>query len=127
MRTVVRVFLASGAFGVLVAAIYWFVSYEWAGAVLLGLMGAAALFVSLYTWFVTRGRRSLPEDRGEATPSEGEADEIASFTVDSPWPIVFGVGVAVAAGGLVFGPPLLLLGAVIVIAAAVGMMRESVG
>lgn len=127
MRTVTRVFLLSGGFAVLVTAVYWFVTHEWAGSVLLGLMGAATLFVAAYTWFATRGRRPPPEDRDDAAPYEGEAEEIASFTVDSPWPIVFGVGIAIVTGGMVFGAPLLLLGAVIVVVAAVGMMRESVG
>lgn len=127
MRTVTRVFLLSGAFGVLLAAVYWFITYEWAGSILLGLMGAAALLVSAYSWLVSRGRRPPPEDRDDAAPFDAEAEEVASFTVDSPWPVVFGIGVAIAAGGLVFGAPLLLLGAVVVVIAAVGMMRESVG
>jgi cytochrome c oxidase subunit IV len=126
VRTVEKVFLASGAFILASATIYWFVSYEWAGTILLAGTGTATLVVAAYSWLKVRTSTAFAEDRGDADPGEGEGEPIASFTMDSPWPLAFGIGVAVLAGGLVFGFPLLIVGAVVIVVAVVGMMRESI-
>ncbi len=127
MRTATRVFLASGGFILAVAAVYWFITYEWAGTILLGGTGAATLVMAGYAWTRASGAGAvMPGDRADADPREGEGEAIVSFTVDSPWPIVFGAGVAVLGGGLVFGFPLLVVGAVLIVIATIGMMRESV-
>jgi Cytochrome c oxidase subunit IV len=126
VRTVEKVFLASGAFILVSATIYWFVSYEWAGTILLVGTGTATLVVAAYTWLRVRSSTGFAEDRGDADPGDGEGEPITSFTMDSPWPLAFGIGVAVLAGGLVFGPPLLIVGVVVIVVAVVGMMRESI-
>lgn len=126
MRTVGRVLLASGTFILASAAIYWFVSHEWAGTILLVGTGTATLIVAAYSRLKVSSSRVFAEDRGDADPGDGEGEAIASFTMDSPWPLAFGIGVAVLAGGLVFGPPLLIVGAVVIVVAVVGMMRESI-
>jgi hypothetical protein len=126
VRTFAKVFAASGAFILASATIYWFVSYERAGTILLVGTGLAALAMAAYAWLETRGSPPPLEDRGDADPGEGAGEPIASFTMDSPWPLVFGVGLAVLAGGLVFGPPLMIVGAIVIVVAAIGMMRESI-
>ncbi|HEX2424352.1 MAG TPA: cytochrome c oxidase subunit 4 [Actinomycetota bacterium] len=126
MRTIGRVLLASGTFILVSAAIYWFVSHEWAGTILLVGTGTATLIVAAYSWLKVGSSTVFAEDRGDADPGDGEGEAIASFTMDSPWPLAFGIGVAVLAGGLVFGPPLLVVGAVVIVVAIVGMMRESI-
>lgn len=126
MRTFVKVFLASGTFLVASGTIYWFVAYEPAGTFLLVGCGLATYVMAGYAW--TRIRRSAEpvEDLGDSDPGAGAGEPITSFTMDSPWPLVLGVGVAVLAGGLVFGPALLILGAILVVIAAIGLMRESI-
>jgi hypothetical protein len=126
MRTFEKVFLFSGLFILASATLYWFVSYEWAGTILLSGTGTATLIMAGYAWRKARTSTSYAEDRGDADPGEGEGEPIASFTMDSPWPLVFGIGVAVVAGGLVFGFPLLIVGAIVIVIAAVGLMRESI-
>jgi len=126
VRTFVKVFLASGTFLLVSDAIYWFVSYEPAGTVLLLGTGLATYVMATYAWLRVRRSDDLVEDRGDADPGEGAGEPVASFTMDSPWPLVFGIGVAVVAGGLVFGPALLVLGAILVVIGAVGLMRESI-
>lgn len=117
----------SGAFLLASATIYWFVSYERAGTFLLSGAAAATLVMASYAWLKAgRAASQAPEDRGEADPGEGEGEPIASFTMGSPWPLVFGIGVAVLAGGLVFGAPLIVLGAILIALATFGMMRESI-
>ena len=126
MRTFERVFLFSAVFLLASATIYWFVSYEVAGTILLTGTGLATLIMAGYAWLKARTSTAYAEDRGDADPGEGEGEPIASFTMDSPWPLVFGIGVAVVAGGLVFGLPLLIVGAIVIVIAAVGLMRESI-
>jgi hypothetical protein len=126
VRTFEKVFVFSGLFILASATIYWFVSYEWAGTILLTGTGVATLIMAGYAWLKARRSTAFAEDRGDADPGEGEGEPIATFTMDSPWPLVFGIGVAVLAGGLVFGPPLLIVGAIVIVIAAVGLMRESI-
>ncbi len=126
MRTLVKVFLASGTFIAASATIYWFVSYEPAGTILLLGTAAATYVMAAYAWSKMRGSSEPVEDRGDADPGAAAGEPITAFTMDSPWPLVFGVGVAVLAGGLVFGFPLLMLGAILVVGASVGLMRESI-
>lgn len=128
MKTFVKVFTGSGAFLIASATIYWFVTdREWAGRVLLLGTGIATLIMASYAWAKTRGSAvETPEDRPDADPAEGVNEPIASFTMASPWPIVFGVGVAVLGAGLVFGVPLLIVGVLLIAVAVIGMMRESI-
>ena len=121
-----KVFLASGTFILVSAAIYWFVSYEIIGTILLAGTAVAIYVMACYAWLKVRGSAEPVEDRGDADPGSGAGEPITAFTKDSPWPLVFGVGVAIVAGGLVFGPPLLILGAILTVIGAVGLMRESI-
>jgi hypothetical protein len=126
VRTLVKVLLGSGTFVLASSAVYRLVGGETAGTVLLAGTGIATLVICGYVWL--RGRRApeAPADRGDAEPGEGAGETVASFTMGSPWPFVLGAGVALVAGGLVFGFPLLVLGALVVALAVFGMMRESV-
>jgi hypothetical protein len=126
VRSFVKVFLASGTFILASATIYWFVAYEPAGTILLLGTAAATYVMAAYAWLKVRGSTEPIEDRGDADPGAAANEPITSFTMDSPWPLVFGVGAAVLAGGLVFGFPLLLVGAIMLIAACIGLMRESI-
>jgi hypothetical protein len=126
VKTFVRVFLASGTFLVISGAIYWFVSDEPAGTFLLLGCGIATYVMASYAWIRVRTSAEPVEDRGDADPGAGAGEPITSFTMDSPWPLVFGVGVAVLAGGLVFGPALLILGVILIAVATIGLVRESI-
>jgi Cytochrome c oxidase subunit IV len=126
VRTIVKVLLASGTFILVADAIYWFVSYEPAGTILLLATAVAAYIMAAYAWFHVRRAAVAVEDRSDADPGAAAGEPITSFTMDSPWPLLFGVGVAIVAGGLVFGPPLLIVGAILVVVATIGLMRESI-
>jgi hypothetical protein len=126
VRTFVKVFLASGTFILVSAIVYWFVSHEPAGTILLLGTAAATSVMAAYAWVKVRRSTEPVEDRGDADPGEGAGEPITTFAMDSPWPLVFGVGVAVLAGGLVFGLPLIVVGVILVVAGTVGLMRESV-
>lgn len=126
MRTEPKFLLFAGTFSLAVALVYWFLSYERAGSVLLLFMFLAPAFVGAY--LVRRGwRLHRPEDRRDADPSEGSGAAVGRFHEASAWPLVMALGAAVAGVGLVFGTWPLVLGLVVVALAVAGLVRESRG
>ena len=124
MRTTRRFLLGAGTFSVVVAVVYWFLSYEDAGFMLLLFMGFAAAFLG--GWFLLRTRRLRPpEDDADAEHAEEAGAEVGRFSGGSLWPLVMGVAVAVGVQGFVYGAWLLGVGAVLFAWAAVGLMLES--
>jgi len=100
----VSFFARSAAFALVIATIYWFVSYEPAGTTLLAFFGVAsslAAIVLFRAW-----RRSV----GSVTPGAERpfADESGRIPSDTFAPLEVGFGLAVAALGLVFGAWLIL-------------------
>jgi hypothetical protein len=125
MKTGARVFLFSALFGLVVAGIYWAVSYEHAGTALLAFMGAALLVMAGYIAISLRGAEAPAPDRPDARPRDLAGETVGMFPVESPWPPVMAVGVMVGLLGLVFGAPLYIVGAIICALAALGFMRET--
>lgn len=126
MRTEPKFLLFAGMFSLVVAIVYWSLSHERAGSVLLLFMFLAPAFVGAY--LVRRGwRLRRPEDRAEADPAEGAGAAVGRFHEASAWPLVLALGAAVAAVGLVFGAWPLVLGLVVVALAVAGLIRESRG
>jgi hypothetical protein len=123
-----RVFLFMAAFGLAVAAVYWFVSYEPAGTVLLGVFGVATGLVAarLAADPASRRLRNVASTRAEAVaPGLGNggesgrrateddrpfSDESGRIPDESLAPFAVGLGLAVAATGLVFGAAPLVVG-----------------
>jgi Cytochrome c oxidase subunit IV len=106
----VAFFARSAVFALVLAAIYWFVSYEWAGTVLLFLFGLGSAGAALVLGRAAAGQDAPVGGRGDdfVAPDGPFGDESGPIPAPSFAPIVFGVGVAVAALGLAFGPWLLL-------------------
>jgi hypothetical protein len=119
-----RLFAGAGAFLILTGSIYWFVSYEHAGSVMLALAVAAALMVGAWLWLWSRRTGLRPEDRGDSSPSDGAGD-MGYFPSSSIWPFVIGAGAVVTANGFVFGVFLGLTGALIVVVGIVGYAVEA--
>ena len=144
-----RVFLGMAAFGFAVGVIYWFVSYEPAGTILLIGFGlaTAVIFARLAADPATARIRRVQRERRRGTPGvvddarrpaagggdfagdadvgRGDADvagggtasidrpfldEDGRFPDDSIAPFAVGLGVAVAATGLIFGPAPVIVG-----------------
>jgi hypothetical protein len=110
-----RFFQFVGVFGIVVTAIYWYVSYEPAGSVLLLAFGLASGLVGVV---LAAARRQAPQPRA-GTPSGGRPDESRPYLdesgrIPSPTlaPFAVGVGVSIAATSVVFGPAPLLAGIV---------------
>lgn len=118
------ILLGVGAFFAVVGLIYWFVSYEPTGTMLL--VGTALLGVLpggyYFFWYRRMGPR--PEDRDDATMEEG-AGVIDSFPSTSIWPFIFGVGAFVGLLAFAFGTWLAVPGALVILIAIIGYTAES--
>ncbi|HET7028212.1 MAG TPA: cytochrome c oxidase subunit 4 [Candidatus Limnocylindrales bacterium] len=104
-----RFFGRSAVFALVIAVVYWFVSYEWAGSVLLFGFGLASAVMAL---FLGRAAAGQVARRREADPGDGAdgpfGDESGPIPNPTFAPIVFAAGLALVALGLAFGPWLFL-------------------
>jgi hypothetical protein len=110
--TETRVFLLMAVFGIVVAAIYWFVSYEVAGTVLLAGFGLASAVIAGKLARDRTSRRALPEGRaGDDARDRPFADESGRLPDTTIAPFAVGAGIALASTGLVFGLAPVIVGA----------------
>ena len=126
-----RFFAFLGVFGIVLAAIYWVVSYEVAGTILLAAFGLACLVAGVRLMIARPAAMARRATRGEAGaasitgPDQGEGTGGGTDGVDRPFldesgrlpgdtlaPLAIGLGVALALTAVVFGPWLLVAGIV---------------
>ena len=124
MKVERRLFLGAAGFFTITASAYWFVSYEDAGTTMLAASVPAFAFVGLWLWFQARKHPPRPEDDGGARPGDGPED-LGYFPSSSAWPFVFSAGAVVFANGMVFGPPLAVIGLLLRVAGVFGYAREA--
>jgi hypothetical protein len=128
MTTGTKMFAAMAAFLAGIAIVYWFISYEEAGTVLLGFGAMTSGIVAGYA--ARRGSLRAPnaaaEDRPDARPDELAGEEIGSFPLSSPWPLVFAVAMVFVGAGLLYALVLLPVGVILAAISVLGFMRESV-
>ena len=104
-----RFFLFLGGFGIALAAIYWFLTYEVAGTVLLGGFGLGALLLGLRLLARRLGAgETLPADPG----TNPFADEKGRLPEETLAPLSVGLGVSLGLTAVVFGPWLVVAGIV---------------
>lgn len=97
---------------------------EWAGTTALVLTAGLSLIIGTYFRFVARRLDTRPEDYEEAEISDGAGD-LGFFSPGSFWPILLAGGAAFTAVSLAFFQPwLIVVGAVLVIASAAGLVFE---
>ncbi|MGH2755591.1 MAG: hypothetical protein ACRDLB_14335 [Actinomycetota bacterium] len=139
-----RFFLRISLYTGLITAVYWFVSYEWSGTVMLAfLFGSAVFFVSIVSLLVRTANapveRNAPAPRRLAgalkavvgfeddpavepqAPLEIEEDR---FPTASIWPLVLSVGVLLVGLGLVYGAWLWIPGAGLLVASGLGWATQ---
>jgi hypothetical protein len=126
VRIVFRLLVGLGAFGLGLGTIYWFLTYEVTGSVLLWTFGSMPLIVA--AWIHRRlraGTASTSSDDPEATPADDTGELVGSFPVGSVWPLFLALALLALGGALVYGAILVPLGALLVTFAVLGLMRES--
>ena len=126
MRTTFRLLIGLGLFGLALGTVYWFLTYDVTGSVLLWSFGLMPLIVA--AWIQRRlraGAGSSSADEPDAVPAEAAGEAIGSFPAGSAWPLFLALALVVAGAGLVYGAILLPLGIGLVAFAVLGMMRES--
>jgi len=102
--------LRSAAFGLLIGGVYWYLTYEWAGSILLVLFGVASAGAAAVLGYLVRRRAHEhgPEGAGEAVVpgmrAEGPlGDDRGRLPDGSTAPFVFGVGLLLVVLSLPFG------------------------
>lgn len=113
-----------GLFLVPFTAWYWVAAAEHGGATALLATVTGLLFLGAYLYRQARRVGTRPEDRPDATPSEG-AGEVGVFPARSPWPAVMGVAAALTGFFLVFSRWLAVPGLVLLVLAAGALATES--
>jgi hypothetical protein len=116
-----RVFLGVGALIAVIAAVYWFTSYEDAGGVLLALSAVLALWSAAYLWLQLRRQRQVPG--GETAPPDDEAPTYLPHA--SVWPFAIGLGATTAVNGLVLGTWVLVPGAALLALGVGGFILQT--
>ncbi len=122
-----------------ICLIYWFLSYEDAGTMMLFGTCTLGFLPGTYYYFWHRRFRghkyffigktdrvvgTRPEDRNDATMEEG-AGVVATFPGSSIWPFTLGMGAFTLLLALVFGVWLALIGGSLILLALVGVTAES--
>ena len=123
MKTESRLFMFAGGFLVGAGIVYGIVSNEYAGTAMLVLGGLACFFIGGYLVRQSQKVGERPEDRYDGRV-EG-VEEVGYFPTSSLWPLYLGAGAVVVANGLVFGSWLVLVGGLLLAAAAIGYLMES--
>jgi hypothetical protein len=126
-----RFFVRTAIFTVLIGTIYWFVSYEEAGSILLaGIVVSAIFFVVVIAAHVRaswRGGRSIKAllgfaDTGPDAPLALEED---IFPTSSAWPLAVSIAGVLVGLGLIYGAWLWIPGAALGLAGAWGWLTET--
>lgn len=126
----VRFFGRIALYALVVGVVYWFLTYETAGTVLLVGFGLCALFASLV---LGHGARGVGAGAGrpvggrlptETDPERPFVDESGRLPAPGLAPLGMGFGLAMAALGIAFGPWLVLAGLVLVAWAGLGWLRS---
>jgi hypothetical protein len=126
MKTAVRFFAFWATFSLIVAIVYWFLSYERAGSLFLVFMFLAPLLIGSYLYLRARAL-GRAEDDPNAEHAAQAGQTVGRFPGGSFWPFMMGIGAVVGLEGFVYGIWLLVLGVIVFVVATVGLMQESRG
>jgi cytochrome c oxidase subunit IV len=118
-----RVFLAVGAFVLVLGAIYWGTAYEESGTVMLIVAGLLSLWIGAYLWLRSRTPAEPVAPEAATAP---RPEEVAPYLPHaSVWPFTIGLGAATIANGLVLGTWLIVPGALVMVVGIAGFIRQT--
>jgi hypothetical protein len=114
-----RTFLGVGVFIAVIAVVYWFSSYDYAGSIMLLLASGLSFFSATYLWRQARSSRSPA-----AATSTGEIEK-QYLPHASLWPFGIGLGAFLTFNGLVVGPGYAIPGAIVIGGSIAGLVMQS--
>jgi Cytochrome c oxidase subunit IV len=123
MKQVSRILILLGVFFLALAIVYWFMSKESGGSIMI-FAGSLLCFMpgSYYGWWA---KRMAPHPQDSKTGDHSEAaGVVATFPGTSIWPFTLGMGAFFTVLALVFGIWLLLPGLALVVWALLGGTAE---
>ena len=104
MKTFVALFVVSALFGLAIGTAYWFVAHEeTTGTVLLAAMTAALCFTAAYAVLAERDA-NLAGDKADETPRRAAGEDLGTFTLHTPWPILIACSTLGALTGALWSP-----------------------
>jgi hypothetical protein len=118
-----RIFGLGAIFLVLIAGIYWYVSYDPIGTTALAMSGGLTLLIAFYALYTAKRVYPRPEDRGDAEIDEADP-EYGFFSPHSWWPLAVGFSTFLVTLGLIFAVWVIVLGVFLLMLALVGWLFE---
>jgi hypothetical protein len=109
------------AFGLVVGVVYWFLTYETAGSVLLFTFGAASGIATVAIVAGSVRARRHGDDTGVSTAA-ATARDLEPVPRPNATPLLLAMGLGLVLLGTVLGPWLLIAGLLVVVAAARGWL-----
>jgi Cytochrome c oxidase subunit IV len=117
-----RVFLAVGAFVLVMGTIYWGTADEESGTVMLIVAALLSLWISAYLWLHAR---TPPTESADAVAAERPGEVAHYLPHASVWPFAIGLGAATLANGLVLGMWLIVPGGLLMVLGIAGFVRQT--
>lgn len=115
-----RIFAALGTFLSLVSIGYGFLTYEWAGTVMLTLTSALMFTVGAYV-----GWRKPPAGTSVDDQQASDTEPVPWFPAASIWPFALGLAVVLVGNGLLLGTWLLLPAAAFLVFSLGGFILQT--
>jgi len=116
-------FYAAFTFGV--GTIYYLITGEDIGWIVLSVAGIACAGTVAWAWRRGAFRERRHDDDPDAEPGADAGEEVGDFPAASVWPLILVVASLVTGASFVYGLILLPLGVFLMGWAIVGLMRES--
>jgi len=125
MAEEIAVFARSAVYFGAIGAVYWVLTYEVAGSMLLIGSALASAFVAIVLRLGLRGRDTVVADASEVGPDGPFGDESGVLPAPTAAPLGVAFGLALVVLGLVFTGALVLAGAILVLLASREWLRSA--
>jgi hypothetical protein len=125
MAEEIAVFARSAVYFGVIGAVYWFLTYEVAGSMLLVGSALASAFVAIVLRLGLRGQQTVAADASEVRPDGPFGDESGVLPAPTAAPLGVAFGLALVVLGLVFTGALVLAGAILVLLASREWLRAA--
>jgi len=125
MAEEIAVFARSAVYFGVIGAVYWFLTYEVAGSMLLVGSALASAFVAIVLRLGLRGQHTVAADASDVRPDGPFGDESGALPAPTAAPLGVAFGMALVVLGLVFTGALVLAGAILVLLASREWLRAA--